>query len=58
MSETIYVLTILYCVYVVDEAEGEKIVAFGKDVLHIDVTKAHKTYRNCRDSLLNSITSK
>ncbi len=58
MSETIYVLTLLYCVYVVDEAEGDKIVKFGKDVLHIDATKTHKTYRSIRDGVLNSINSK
>ena len=55
MSETIYVLTILYCAYVLDEVEGDRFVAFSKDVLHIDLSQVHKTYRNLRDSLLNSI---
>ena len=58
MYETIYVLTILYCAYVLDEVEGDRFVAFSKDVLHIDLSKVHKTYRNIRDSIFNSINSK
>ena len=58
MSETIYVLTILYCAYVLDEVEGDRLVASIKDVLHFDLSKVHKTYRNIRDSLFNSINSK
>ncbi len=55
MSETIYVLTVIYCIYVIDEVEGERILALIKDVLRIELSHLHKTYRNLRDSILNSI---
>ena len=55
MSETIYVLTVIYCIYVIDEVEGERILAFIKDVLRIELSQLHKTYRNLRDSIINSI---
>ena len=55
MSEIIYVLTVIYCVYVIDEVQGEKIVVCIKDVLHIELSFLHKTYRSLRDSILNSI---
>lgn len=55
MSETIYVLTVIYCIYVIDEVEGERILAFIKDVLRIELSQLHNTYRNLRDSILNSI---
>ena len=55
MSEIIYVLTVIYCVYVIDEIQGEKIVACIKDVLNIELSLLHKMYRNLRNSIFNSI---
>ena len=39
MSETIYVLTVIYFVYVIEEAENGCIVAFIKDFLHVALSK-------------------
>lgn len=58
MSEIIYVSTVIYFAYVVDDVEGDRIVAFFKDVLKINFSKIHIIYRKLRDSLLNFISSK
>jgi hypothetical protein len=58
MSETIYVLTVIYFAFVVEEAEGDSIVAFIKDVLHIDLSKSHNVYIGLRDKFYDLIRFK
>ncbi len=48
MSEIIYVLTVIYFAYVLEEVEGERIVAFFKDVLNLDLSAFHKVYVDFR----------
>jgi hypothetical protein len=58
MSETIYVLTVIYFAYVIEETEGECIVAFIKDVLHVDLSKLHNVYIGLRNKIGNLIRFK
>jgi hypothetical protein len=58
MSEIIYVLTVIYFVYVIEEVEGDRIVAFIKDVLRVDLTQLHKAYTNLRGSVFSLIRLK
>jgi hypothetical protein len=58
MSETIYVLTVLYFVFVVEKVEGNCIVAFINDVFGLDLSKWHNIYVGYRDSMLNAISFK
>ena len=58
MSETIYVLTVIYFAYAIEEAEGECIVAFIKDVLHVDLSKLHNVYIGLRNKIGNLIRFK
>ena len=53
MSKIIYILTVLFFAYVVDEVEGDRIVAFIKDVFKKDLSQWHKKYRNLRDKIFN-----
>ena len=58
MSEIIYILTVIYFGFVVNEVEGERIKAFIQDVLHVDLSRLHSAYTNLRDRLINSINTK
>ena len=57
MTEGIYILTMLYVVYVIDEVEGARIVVFIRDTLHIDLVQLHQKYRHYRDSITKAIES-
>ena len=57
MTEGIYVLTMIYAVYVVDDVEGARIVVFMRDTLHIDLVQLHQKYRHLRDSISGVIAS-
>lgn len=58
MSEMIYVLTIIYVGFVVNEIEGDRIAAFMTDVLHIDLSHWQKTYTNLRSRLFQAVNIK
>lgn len=57
MTEGIYILTMLYAVYVIDEIEGDRIVVFIRDTLHFDLVQLHQKYRHYRDSITKVIES-
>jgi hypothetical protein len=57
MAGTIYMLTIVYAIYVIDFVEGARFVDFLKDSMHIDIVQLHQKYRHYRDSLIKVITS-
>lgn len=58
MSEIIYVLTVIYFVYVIEEVEGDRIVACVNDVLNIDLSRVRQVYINLRVSLFRLIRLK
>ena len=57
MTEGIYILTMLYAVYVVDDIEGVRIVVYIRDNLHLDLVSLHQKYRQLRDSISGVIAS-
>ncbi len=58
MSEFIYVLTVIYFIFVVKEAEGENIAAFCLRVLPGIWSPLQKSYVNLRNRFFNLINSK
>lgn len=58
MSELIYVLTVIYFIFVVKEAEGENITAFCLRVLPGIWSPLQKTYANLHDRFFNLINIK
>ena len=57
MTEGIYILTMLYAIYVIDDVEGIRFVAFIRDTLQIDLVQLHQKYRHYRDSITKVIAS-
>lgn len=57
MSETIYLLTVLYFIFVVEEAEGDQVAAFLKSVFKIDVNGVRSVYANLRGLIAQSLGS-
>ena len=57
MTETIYILTILYAIYVIDDVEGSRIVVLIRDTTNVDLVKLHQKYRHYRDNITNVISS-
>jgi hypothetical protein len=57
MIEGIYILTIIYAIYVVDVAEGARIVVMIRDTLNIDLVQVHQKYQQFRDSGIKVIAS-
>ncbi len=58
MSEFIYVLTVVYFIFVIKEAEGENIAAFCLRVLPSVWSPLQRSYANLRDRFFNLINSK
>jgi|GEM_PF-2126667 hypothetical protein len=58
MSEFIYVLTVIYFIFVVKEAEGENIAAFCLRVLPGIWSPIQKSYANLRDRFFSLINFK
>jgi len=58
MSETIYVLTVIYFVYVVYVIEGERIGTLFKKILPVDFVLLQKTVTTLRDRFFNSFNFK
>ena len=57
MTESIYILTMLYAIYVVDDIEGAGYVVYLRDNFHINLVPIHQQYRNLRDGLIKAVTS-
>lgn len=58
MSETVYLLTVLYFFFVVEKVEGKCIVAFINNAFDLDLTHWHNTYIKYRDSFLDALNFK
>lgn len=58
MSEFIYVLTVIYFIFVVNEVEGDNITAFCRRVFAIDLSPIQKAYASLRERFLESINIK
>ncbi|HBA66760.1 MAG: hypothetical protein CVV06_06785 [Gammaproteobacteria bacterium HGW-Gammaproteobacteria-10] len=58
MSEFIYVLTVIYFIFVVKEAEGENIAAFCLRVLPSIWPPLQESYANLRDRFFSLINFK
>ncbi len=58
MSEFIYVLTVIYFIFVVKEAEGENITAFCLRVLPGIWSPLQESYSNLRDRFFSLINFK
>lgn len=56
MSKIIYIFTLLYTAYVIDEVEGDNIVGYLKETIQIDLSKLHRQYRSIRDNALKVIS--
>ena len=52
MSEIIYVLTVVYFFYVVEEVEGDNIATFINNVFKIDISRMRSFYINTRNHVL------
>ena len=52
MSEAVYILTVIFFIYVIEVALGEEIVAFVRNVFHIDLHRPHLRYKDFRDGMI------
>lgn len=58
MSEIIYILTVIYFAYVLEEVEGDRLVILIKRVFHLDLSELHKAYTSFRGGLFSFIQLK
>lgn len=58
MSESIYILTVLYFFFVADDYAGEQFISFMKKSFNLDLQHLHNSYRSLRDSILSSFNLK
>lgn len=56
MTEVIYLLSILFVLYVIDEIEGVRFVVFLRDEWHINLVPLHQKYRIFRDFFIRLIS--
>ena len=51
MTEKIYLLTIFYAMYAIDDVIGEKVFLFINDMFHLDLSVYHTSLRKMQTSI-------